>query len=651
MSFTLLLLAACHGSDSKQPGDSVEPVTCGAGEVLDGEVCVPVACGVGKWGNVVGALVYVDVDAAEGGDGSAAAPMRSIQAGLDLAAERDGGVVAVAAGTYLETVAMGDDHRKVTLAGRCLEMVTIDGSEGGEVPAIDVKGITRTPKVGIEGVTVTGGNYAGLSVQHATLAVRASEVRESTGVGVTVADAKVTLAGVGVYGTETDEGGNYGRGIEASNGAVLLVTGCIIEGNTEFGVVAATVGTTVDLVDTEVLDSGKSGIGVSGGATLTATRCTLQRNTGWGVALGNAGTTVHLQDTKVLDTSPNTDVKGNGIEVSDGAMLTATGCTIQGNAEADVMARNVGTTVSLVDTEILDTSPASSDGGGYGIEVSDGAGLTATGCTLQGNSEVGVAAAGAGSIVDLVDTDVLGTRRGRVTGFALGVVAQQDALLKVSDGEISGTEGPGLYAASARLELARVEVKGNQFAGAVVLGGSLTMTASTITDTLPDAEWGGGFGIYASDDFGSPALTLTESTIGRHAYAAIWLDGQGAYDVQRNILSGSQGVDDDGWILHGNAVFAENGVTAWDGASGLRLAGNTFDGAAEIAVLLDGASTELDGNTFTSNGVELWQQRCEGIVPLPEGAPGWEICPPDGNLLTAYDLVYTSLYLPEVEPL
>ena len=816
-----LAFAGCQGEpEGGKPAPAPES-GCATGQLLDADVCVPEACGVGRWGNVAEAGVYVDVDAAEGGDGSEGAPLRSIQAGLDLAADHDGGIVAVAAGTYVETIGMASQHHGVTLAGRCRELVTIDGSEGDEdEPAIEVIGERRRPEVGIEGVTVTGGTGSGLWVEWAVVSVWASDVRASTGDGFVAVDAEAWLDHVGIFDSRAERSGHYGYGIEVSGASDLTAIGCIVQGNTDIGILAAGTGTTVHLEGTDVLDtlprsdgSFGQGVHVRGGAGLTATGCTVRGNTGAGVFAGSAetavdltdtaildalpdddglglgievadgaaltatrctiagsirtgvyveglGTTVDLVDTSILDTSPspgdiggmgisvgeqavltatgctvqgNTDVGvlvngagtrveledtqvldtssspdgtgGRGIGAEDGAAVTATRCTLQGNTEIGVFALGVGTTIDLVDTEILDTLARDDGLGGRGIGVQDGAALTATGCTLQGNTEVGARVSGegarvdlldteildtfpgpggdngtgigaedgsaltatgctvqgntgagvfatdAGTTVDLVDTEILETRRGRVTGFGVGVLAQLDAVVRVRDSEVADTEGPGLYVTgSARGELDSVALTGNHFAGAMVLAGTVALTASAITDTLPDAEWGGGIGIYATDEFGSPTLTLADSTVGPHAYAAVWLDGQGSYDVQRNTLSGSEGVEAGNGRFHGNAVFAEHGVTAWDDASGLRLWENTFEGASEVAVLLDGASAELDGNAFSGNGIDLWQQRCDDIVPLSEEDLDWEVCP-DGNLLTAYDLVFTSLYLPEVEPL
>ena len=765
------LLAACKGTASEPGPRDEEPVGCATGEVLDGEVCVPVACGVGTWGNIAvdGATIYVSMGGT--GNGTEANPMGSIQAGVDAVGALGGGLVAVSGGIYFETIAMGDDHRNVTLAGRCRELVTIDGSGGEEVPAIEVIGERlRRPEMGIAGVTVTGGRYVGVWVQGAEVSMTASDIRANLLVGVLITDADVTLDGVGVHGTQTNTNGEFGRGIDIEDGATLTArdctvqgnteygvgvkdpgtaaflddvdvletlpspdgnfgygvqvtdggllsaTRCVVEGNTSIGVFAAHPGTTVDLLDTEILDTSASpeadngygilvlesaalaasgctvrgstaigvhaqspgttvdlvdtevldtsprldgtggrGIEVLSGAALTATGCIIKGNTDMGVLAAGAETSAHLVGTQVRDTAPRSDgMGGRGIAVQDGATLLATGCTVQRNAEVGVYASNPRTTVDLVATEILDTLPRPDGTAGHGIEANDAAAVTATRCSVESNTEVGVAVSNAGTTVDLVDTQVLGTRRGRVTGFALGIIVQEEGRVQASDCEVSGTEGPGLYVTDrATAGLEHVLLGENRFDAAVVLDATLTITASRISDTLPDPEWGGGFGVYLTDHFGPPTLTLTDSTIGPHDYAAVWLDGQGTYDLHGNTLSGSEGTLLGSWPAHGNAVFAERGVTAWDGANGLRLTDNSFDGATEIAVLLDGASASLTGNTWSDNGGDVWQQRCDGIVQLGEDEPDWDsdwtVCP-DGNILTAYDVVFTSLYLPEVEP-
>ncbi len=131
----LSLLLACSGSAPSSPSPSAETPGCDEGELHDGETCVPEACGMTPWGDVEG-TIFVDEAAAEGGDGTEAAPFQTIGAAVAVAGTDD--VVAVAAGTYKEKLALTD--RDLTLAGRCSALVTLQdpGSSGGGTGPIEL---------------------------------------------------------------------------------------------------------------------------------------------------------------------------------------------------------------------------------------------------------------------------------------------------------------------------------------------------------------------------------------------------------------------------------------------------------------------------------------------------------------------------------
>ena len=105
--FLSLLLSAC--------GTDPEPVSCVQGELLDGDACVPEICGTGTWGELeTGSdTIYVDGSAESGGDGSKDRPFTVIQEGLDV--QGTDGMVAVAAGTYVENLYMDSAHSGVLL--------------------------------------------------------------------------------------------------------------------------------------------------------------------------------------------------------------------------------------------------------------------------------------------------------------------------------------------------------------------------------------------------------------------------------------------------------------------------------------------------------------------------------------------------------
>lgn len=373
--------------------DRDSPVACATGEILDLDVCVPAACGVGTWGELAvdEDTVYVDVAADDAGDGSESTPLRSIQSAVDLSGGRGGGLVAVAAGTYMETLSMGDDHKGVTLAGRCRELVTVDGREGNDAPVVEIVGVRKRPDVGIEGVALTGGTYMGIRVEGANVTVTRVDVRENSFFGLYCEDAELALDAVSVTGT-LPERGAYGHGIIAQGGCSMLMSDTIISGNTEVGLGAFDAETRVEVTNTTVSGGlpnragvGGDGIAVQDGAVLTASGCVIQQNTELGV-LASSGSSVTLVDTVVTDTLPCPDGSyGRGIGVQGGATLTMTRSTISGNTEAGLFVGGAGTTVDMTDTDILDTLSGPDGLSGWGISAQDGAVLIATRSVIRGN--------------------------------------------------------------------------------------------------------------------------------------------------------------------------------------------------------------------------------------------------------------------------
>jgi len=90
-------------------------------EKIGYSTCQPIGdCGTGTWGNITTATIYVDQNYTKTeGKGTKIAPYKTIGEALKQATTGDH--IAVAAGTYMERVVI---QRKVTLEGRCAQMVT-----------------------------------------------------------------------------------------------------------------------------------------------------------------------------------------------------------------------------------------------------------------------------------------------------------------------------------------------------------------------------------------------------------------------------------------------------------------------------------------------------------------------------------------------
>ena len=192
-------------------------------------------------------------------------------------------------------------------------------------------------------------------------------------------------------------------------------------------------------------------------------------------------------------------------------------------------------------------------------------------------------------------------------------------MILASDLLVSGTEGPGLYIAKGALSCSGCDLLNNTFAGAVAwAGGSIDLSSTTISGMRPDANEGGGIGIYMSNRLFPSSLTLDDVTIEDQPYAAVWLDGNGSYSILGSTLVAGYGMDLEypngtTTIQHGDAVVAANGVTAWDGTNGLLLEDNEIRDAVRAGVLLDASSATLANNSFSGNTTDLIWQDCDGV--------------------------------------
>lgn len=508
------------------------------------------------------------------------------------------------------------------------------------------------PSAGRGIIAVEGGT---ISATSCTLAGNVESGGAALGPGATldVADTLIT-------GTLAPASENVANGLSAFDGAVLTVRGSTIEGTEGHGIYVED--STATLTDTVIRDSvvveagGGGGVLAMAGAMVQMQGCTVERSKGAGVQCGGAGASLNISDSWIGETGSGTyfdgepDTYGVALLVLDGGIATVTGSTITDNEYAAIAA--AAGAVEVTSTRIDFTRPRADGVGGAALIVTEGGTLSCVDCGLEGNSPLGAYASGDGSLLQLTDVQVTGTVRSRHAGMAMGAVAEQAATIEAVRLTVQDTAGLGLYSATGTLICEDCTLVDNAFAGAAVVGGGrMELTGATITGTGPDDEYGGGVGVYASDLIAASTLSLFDSTIGSHPYAAAWLDGNGAYDLERNTLSGGPGVRSGANLLHGNAVFAERGVTAWQGTSGLNLVGNTFVDTPDVAVFLHGAAATLDGNTWSGGGVSVRQQLCQTAGDVAGGdlldLPDAQLCP-DENELVAYDFRLRTLYLATV---
>ncbi len=601
----VLLSLGLLGCPTQVGGPSpAEEFSCSPGWLDDDGTCVPESCGVGTWGElaVQAGAVFVNVESTTGGDGSAEAPLQSIQAGLDLAADRGGGLVAVAAGRYPETLAMGDEHDGVHLAGRCAELVVVDASVGdAETAGLEIA--VGSGSAEVSGLTVTGAHYFGLAVSSGSSSLSGLVLEGNTtggaaifwrGIGTTTdtvlegcvltdnmgygllvnnSMARGTLRDCTIRDTRTYEDDTLGYGVKILAGATLRLEGCELVGNTEVGLQAIGAGTTVELVSSGVRGTllnrdGLLGYGleVSGGAAVTVEDSVITDNNTIGVVTAEADTVVTMRRSSIRRTQPDsTGEGGHGVEILYGASLLAEGSDFTSNTTAGVLTAYGGASVSLRECSIQDTEADVSGGFGYGIGAYHGAKVEAEACEVSSSTTTGIAAEGDGTSIRLEGSSVRDTRT-----------------------RLGGDGGHGIEIRSGASLVARESVlERNRAVGMIVTGprSQATLRDCSVRDTLPNDLGGGGYGIEVYD---RAHLAAEACEIARNR-------GLGATAFDPGTL-----LELHGCLIADNHPLENNlggfGVVAWNGAvmvlDGCTIRGNTqaglgADGEGTAAVIHD----------------------------------------------------------------
>ena len=492
---------------------------------------------------------------------------------------------------------------------------------------------------GLEGVGVG-------VVEGATLLIEDSEIADNRDQGVLIFDefTTVEIRDTLIHGTQPGGTGLYGQGIQASAGATLTVDGCELYDNTHAGITIGEEGTQATITatvirDTQPTDDGAHGscLEVGHGATVAVQGSDFHDFRIFGVGVTGEGTQVTLEDTTVRDAIGSDALpSGLGAFVSDGGALEISSSAITNVAGMGISVLESGSSVVVADTLISGTRTVGNEGQyGIGLAAGIGASLEATGCELADNGAMGVLVSDEGSVMTLDDVLISGTRRGTAYTVGVGAAVVGGGELSATAVTISGCAGPGLYAMSPGTQLSCTScgIEDTEFAGAVAEQGAvLSLSDCEISATSVGSNVGGGVGIWASATELEPtSIEVTGSALSGHPVGAVWLEGPGSYRLQANELHGGEGEVRGSLVRCGDAVYARDGVAAWDGEQGLYLEGNTLRESHGAGLFLDGASATLAGNDWSGNTVDVVAQGTTCAEP-PDGldiepVTSTELCP------------------------
>lgn len=539
------------------------PSTCAFGEVhFPGEPgCAPVgsACPAGEWADGLaddGSVLFVRPGAS--GDGTRAAPFGAIADAMAVATS--GSTIALAKGTYDESVVLGDG---VTVAGACAAETRIDDT-GGTRTGVDVRGTTGGV---VRDVALTGG----------WVGVQALDAGEVTLDGVWISDAELwgILAQDGARVTGRSilvrRSGAMDVAVVMYRGAVIDLERAVIEDGDSDAVRAFDGGASLQLSNAVIRDfrpGDNTAYGVTaseGSATLLAVL--VEAVTDLAVAAQDGG--LVLEDVVVRNTRASPiGVGGVGVQALR-STLSLERTLVEGGFSAGVVMSG-GDVLRADDLVVRGVRSTPRDGHfGRGLQVQDGSSSIARRILVEDCRDLGVALAGPSHTVSNVWIRDIGSRAsdGEVGGGLLavaddvmigGLVVERtrdialtargaDTRMQVTDALLSdtrGAEGSGLFgrgvevSAGATLTLSRAVVEGGAEIGVLVLGeGSSAELSDVVVSAISQVEVidAAGMGLAAV----AGRLTATRFRSENNDLCGLLVTRGGEMDLSQGVIAGN----------------------------------------------------------------------------------------------------------------
>lgn len=502
-------------------------IDCGAGEAhFPGEPgCAPVGRPCPAGDDPVGlppgaTVVHVRAGAGPGGDGSAAAPYRTVAEGI--AAAPDGAIVAIARGVYDEAVRL---TRPLTLRGACSAASILAPSSSGE----DVGAITiATEGAVVEDLGVGPTPSMGIDIESGAATVRGVEISGAHGRAIQVDGLASALDGAALAVRDTGSfvDGTRGRALVVGGGAHAHVARAAFERSSDAGAFVGT-GAALTLEDTAIRGVVPSpsdpefcaGVRTYDPATqVSLRRVVVEDVTRYAIAVG-ASVSVDIEDVLVRRAGTGT-AYGGGIVAAGQATLSHVAVVEVGGSS--VWATDVGAILSATDL-VVEAARESAGFGATGARVQGGT-LSLERAHLSDLRGIGidVSVGGRASVEDVSVEDAVRTIGPYGAGIRLRDAASSltGTRIVVRDASSVGvyvTAGTCTLDQVALVHVGTTSMLRYEGYGVELDGGAhLTLDHALIDDTR-------GAGIIVSAALGSPAgRTELEDVVVRHVRARTW---------------------------------------------------------------------------------------------------------------------------------
>jgi len=411
-----------------------------------------------------------------------------------------------------------------------------------------------------------------------------SVIEDNGAGGVMIRDGStVRLSDVVVRGTgsRTVDGQSFG-GVMGFDGGHIEMSRTTITSNDWGGVGVLGMGTSLVAQDVLIVDhrpegaDGDEGLGmlVDGGAVVTVARTTLARNRAHGIVVqrgsqftaeglriedtalreadDGAGRGLYLsasraeldgvevtgshtvgvqvqggelvsEDLTVVNTSSRRDGRyGRGLALLAGATATLRRSVITDNRELGISITGEGTTATIEDLVLEDTSPSEAGDFGYGVSLSSGAVATITRGRLATNHWSAAAVFGAGTELTVDHLSIVDTQSHPDTG--------------VGGEGLTASEGGRIFGGSLLIDRSRsVAILATGAASEIVLDGlevRETMARGCAETTCPDTPYGLGVGAFLGG-----RIELRHFLVDASSLCGVYLGEGGMMDLSDGTVS------------------------------------------------------------------------------------------------------------------
>jgi hypothetical protein len=399
--------------------------------------------------------------------------------------------------------------------------------------------------------------------------------------------------------------------------------------------------------DTASTAAGTFGMGLNAvaGARIRASECIVAGNRSSGVTAGYGGM-VSLVDTEVSDTSPDAlGAGGMGLVAMEGGVLTGQRVRVVRATGQGALVDGDASTLWLDDSAVEGTVPTPSGAFGRGLAAQWGGQLRMTGGSVVRNHDVGVFAADLGTSVQLTDTEVAETAVSPDGTGGDGILVQDGASVEVTDSVVRDNRSTGVLATGADTHVVldgtqvlrtRADEHGRFGRGLNAQGGALLEATSCVVEAATET------GVLALGDL--TALRLRDSIVrgtlpGRELAVAIGIAAQtDSRLVATNVeVSGTVGP---GGFVAGGARLELHGGSVVD---------NRFAGVAAVGGELELEETIVADNLPDASwggGLGVYALgdygpsgvRLTGVEVGPHGYAGVWLDGPGRYYITASDL-------------